>query len=124
MTVEPCAFTEDAGFVWPQVEPLLRKQTNCKAGSPLMAHLVLRLQNRGVIQATQHTETDPSSIIHKECFGKYEKWGRGVTDLESGAAYRNRTDTSTLASLQRTVCQQLTRYIREHSVVFRVVRNA
>gem|GEM_PF-6091046 len=79
-----------------------------------MTHLVLRLQNGGVIQATQHTETDPSSIIYKECFGKYEKWGRGVTGLESGAAYRNRTDTSTLASLQGTERQQLTRHFQEH----------
>ncbi len=58
-----------------------------------MTHLVLALQDRGVIQAKQHTETDPSGTIHKVCVGKYEKWGRAVTPLESGAAYRNRTDT-------------------------------
>lgn len=47
-----------------------------------MTHRVLTLQDRGVIQATQHTETDPSSTIHKAGLGKYEKWGRGVTPLE------------------------------------------
>jgi len=65
---------------------------NCKAGSPPVTHLVLTLQDRGAIQPRQHTETDPSSAIHQECSGKYEKWGRAVTPFKiwSGLSESNR----------------------------------
>jgi hypothetical protein len=37
-------------------------------------------------------ESATKGIIQR-CFGKYEEQGCGVNPLESGAAYRNRTDT-------------------------------